>query len=200
MNEDGTTVKTERYLLEDGMDPYIRNGNLISILEKVRSMGEESFSSIISPRDPFGYDIRLPNSMKIAPHKYSLNKTEDECIKFYYNGWRKEGVGYVARSSVRENGNLIDKYKVLIPKAWGTGKPGKDWVNPFIVSPPSVCTETYLVVGSYDNIDEAQNVVSYMQTKFFHILVSILKISQNAAKGVYQLGCVSKLNHLKEIE
>ena len=169
------------------MDSYIRNGNMISILEKVRSLGEESITSIISPRDPFGYDIRLPDSMKIAPHEYSLHKTETENIEFYYNGWRKEGIGWVSRASVRENRELIDKYKVLIPKAWGTGKPGKDWLNPFIVSPPSVCTETYLVVGSYNSIDEARNVVSYMQTRFFHVLVSLLKISQNAAKGVYQL-------------
>lgn len=186
-NEDGSVVRSERYLLEDGMDSYIRNGNMISILEKVRSLGEESITSIISPRDPFGYDIRLPDSMKIAPHEYSLHKTETENIEFYYNGWRKEGIGYVSRASVRENRELIDKYKVLIPKAWGTGKPGKDWLNPFIVSPPSVCTETYLVVGSYNSIDEARNVVSYMQTRFFHVLVSLLKISQNAAKGVYQL-------------
>ena len=125
--------------------------------------------------------------MKVAPHKYSLLKTEKEYVEFYYNGWRKEGIGYVALDSVNENTELVDKYKILIPKAWGTGKEGKDWLNPFIVSPPSVCTETYLVVGGYDSDTQAKNVVTYMQTKFFHVLVSLLKISQNAAKGVYQL-------------
>lgn len=183
----GTIVCSERYLLEEGMDSYIRNSFLISILEKVRSFGENSFADMISSRDPFGYDIRLPGSMKVAPHKYSLTKSEQENVKFYYNGWRKDGIGYVARSSVNENKDLVDKFKILIPKAWGVGKAGKDWINPFIVTPPSVCTETYLVVGDFDNADEAKNVVSYMQTKFFHVFVSLLKISQNAAKGVYQL-------------
>ena len=186
-NVDGTTVRSTRYLVEDGMDSYIRNSFLISILEKVRAKNEPSFADLISSRDPFGYDIRLPGSMKVAPHKYSLQKTEKEYVEFYYNGWRKEGIGYVTLGSVNENTELVDKYKILIPKAWGTGKEGKDWLNPFIVSPPSVCTETYLVVGGYDSDTQAKNVVTYMQTKFFHVLVSLLKISQNAAKGVYQL-------------
>jgi superfamily II DNA or RNA helicase len=186
-HKNGAVVKSLRYLVEEGMDSYIRNSHLISLLNKVKEKKEPSFADLISSRDPFGYDIRLPGSMKVAPHKYSLEESEIDYIKFYYNGWRKEGIGYVTLDSVNANKELIDKYKILIPKAWGTGREGKDWLKPFIVSPPSVCTETYLVVGGYDNIELAQNVVSYMQTKLFHVLVSLLKISQNAAKGVYQL-------------
>ena len=125
--------------------------------------------------------------MKIAPHKYSLTKSAEEDVEFYYNGWRKEGIGYVALSSVNDNAELVDKYKVLAPKAWGTGNEANDWLNPFIVGPHSVCTETYLVMGAFDTEEEAKNLVSYIQTKFFHAMTSILKISQNAAKGVYEL-------------
>lgn len=85
------------------------------------------------------------------------------------------------------NAELVDKYKVLAPKAWGTGNEANDWLNPFIVGPHSVCTETYLVMGAFDTEEEAKNLVSYIQTKFFHAMTSILKISQNAAKGVYEL-------------
>lgn len=186
-NEDGTVLHTVRYLLEPGMNSFIRKGTFIPILEKVRSLNEDSYSSIISSRDPFGYDIRLPGSMKIAPHKYSLTKSAEEDVEFYYNGWRKEGIGYVALSSVNDNAELVDKYKVLAPKAWGTGNEANDWLNPFIVGPHSVCTETYLVMGAFDTEEEAKNLVSYIQTKFFHAMTSILKISQNAAKGVYEL-------------
>lgn len=186
-NEDGTISHSVRYLLEPGMNSFIRKGTFIPILEKVRTLNEQPISTIISSRDPFGYDIRLPGSMKVAPHKYALEKTESEDVEFYYNGWRKEGVGYVALGSVNANVELVDKYKVLVPKAWGTGNESNDWLNPFIVGPHSVCTETYLVMGAFDNQVEAQNMVKYIQTKFFHALTSILKISQNAAKGVYDL-------------
>lgn len=186
-NEDGTVSISDRYMLEKGMSSYIRKGDFISILEKVRALGEASFSEQISSRDPFGYDIRLPGSMKVAPHKYSLKKTASNDVEFYYNGWRKEGIGYVSLDSVNDNRELIDKYKVLAPKAWGTGKEESDWLNPFVVAPHSVCTETYLVIGAFDNKEMAYNLISYTQTKFFHAMVSILKISQNAAKGVYEV-------------
>ena len=38
-----------------------------------------------------------------------------------------------------------------------------------------------------NTIDISKNVQSYIDTKFFHLMVSQLKISQNAAKGVYDL-------------
>lgn len=183
---DGTVMTSYRNMVEEGMDSFVRNPEVISIFKKVRAFGEDSFSEIISSRDPFGYDIRIPGSMKVAPHKYVLKKDSENCIEFYYNGWRKEGVGYVARDSVNDNQQWIDKYKVLIPKAWGVGNLSKDWLNPFIATPESVCTETYLVVGPFDDDDQAKNVVSYIKTKFFHLMVSINKISQNAAKGVYK--------------
>lgn len=63
----------------------------------------------------------------------------------------------------------------------------KDWLNPLIVEPQSCCTETYLVVGTYSQRTEAENVVSYIQTKFFHALVSMMKITQNSMQGVYSL-------------
>ena len=185
--ENGTTSTSKRYLLEPGMDSFIRNSRYISILNKVRAISEKSYSSMISSRDPFGYDIRLPGSFKVAKHKYSLTKKSVTDIEFYYNGWRKDGVGYVDPKTVGDNKDLIYKYKVFAPKAWGTGNEESDWLNPFVVKPGSVCTETYLVMGAFDSEAEANNLVSYIQTKFFHALVSLLKISQNAAKGVYEL-------------
>lgn len=186
-NEDGSIDVSVRKLLEPGMESFIRNSKMIAILEKVRAYKEQPFSELLSSRDPFGYDIRLPGSMKVAAHKYSLKKDASADVEFYYNGWRKDGVGYVALSTVNDNKDWVDKYKVLIPKAWGTGNEAKDWLNPFVVRPHSVCTETYIVVGPFESETICRNVVSYISTKFFHAMVSLLKISQNAAKGVYEL-------------
>ena len=183
----GEVRLSKRNLLEPGMESYIRDDRIIPILSKVRNRKEKSFSALISSRDPFGYDIRLPGSFKVAPHKYVLTKDSINQVAFYYNGWRTKGIGYVSLDSVNENKEWVDKYKVLIPKAWGTGDSLKDSLHPFIIGPNSVCTETYLVVGPFESNGQANNAVSYMKTKFFHFMVSILKISQNAAKGVYEL-------------
>lgn len=174
----------ERPMREQNAEVFIRDSRIIDILRKVQKCHEQSFSDIISANDPFGYDIRENNSYKRVKPDFSLAPFCDS-IEFYYNGWRKNGVGYIKRDSVRKNVEWIDYYKVLIPKAWGVGDSKTDWIMPFIVEPGSCCTETYLVIGPYENKQVAENVVSYMQTKFFHLLVSILKITQNAMQKAY---------------
>ena len=173
-----------RPLLENGMETFIRHNEMISILKKVQSYSEKSFAEIVSANDPFGYDVRVADSYKRVKPSYSLTP-KDGMVKFFYNGWRKDGIGYVERTSIRKGHELIDKHKVLVAKAWGTGNIHTDWINPFLVEAPSVCTETYLVVGPFDTELEAKNAISYTQTKFFHIMVSIMKITQNTMQKAY---------------
>lgn len=175
---------SERPMREQNAEIFIRDSKVIGILRKVQNCKEQSFSDIISANDPFGYDVRENNSYRRVKPEYVLTPFEN-CIKFYYNGWRRDGIGYINRETVRKNADWIDKYKVLIPKAWGIGDPKVDWITPFIVDPGSCCTETYLVIGPYENRQVAEHVVSYMQTKLFHLLVSIVKITQNAMSKAY---------------
>jgi len=60
-----------------------------------------------------------------------------------------------------------------------------DWIKPFIGEPNSCCTETYLLIGPFDNKFIAENVISYMQTRFFHLLLSFKKITQDTWKKAY---------------
>ena len=85
-----------RPLLEKGMETFIRYNEMISILKKVRKFSEKSFSEIVSVNDPFGYDVRVTDSCKCVKPSYSLTPVNGR-VKFFYNGWRKEGVGYVER-------------------------------------------------------------------------------------------------------
>ncbi|MBQ3013516.1 MAG: Eco57I restriction-modification methylase domain-containing protein [Clostridia bacterium] len=182
---DGQLTESERPLLEPGVDTFIRQNELISFLRKVQAYKELSFTSIVSARDAFGYDIREENSQKIVPHKYSLVKTDTDDVEFYYNGWRRQGIGYVSIDTVREHKEWVNKYKVLIPRSWGMGDALKDKLNPFIAGPYSVTTETYVVVGPFDSEEEANNAISYINTRFFHALVSMIKISQQAPQKIY---------------
>ena len=44
-----------------------------------------------------------------------------------------------------------------------------------------------LTVGPFKNEQETINALSYMQSKFFHFMVSMKKITQNCMKNVYSL-------------
>lgn len=173
-----------RPLLEEGCSTFIRFNSAISLYRRVASFGERSFADMISANDPFGFDVRAENSYKRIKPVYEL-KQFNNSIYFYYNGWRNEGIGYMKRDSVTKNPELIDTFKILIPKAWGIGNISNDWLNPIKARLGSCCTETYLVVGAFRSGNEMDNAYSYMQTKFFHALVSLVKISQNTMKKVY---------------
>ena len=183
---DGTTTVSERELLEKGMSSFIRYKEQVEVLAKVRALHERPFSDIVSPNDPFGYDLREEGGYRRIKPKFVLKACPGYAV-FYYNGWRKDGVGYISPSTIRKNKEWVDKYKILIPQVWGIGDPTVDRISPFIVKPGCVCSETYMVVGPFDKKARASNVVSYMQTKFFHFLVSVIKITHHATQGMYSV-------------
>ncbi len=54
--------------------------------------------------------------------------------------------------------------------------------KPIVASPPSACTETYIVIGSYKTKDEAEHLAAYMRTHFFRFLVGLRKNTQHITK------------------
>ena len=95
--------------------------------------------------------------------------------------------GYIQKSQIVQNKEWVDKYKVMIAKAYGERGEFPYLVlgKPFIGGPQTCCTETYLVLDEFDTEIEAKSLESYVKTKFFRFLVLLKKNTQNAARGVY---------------
>ncbi len=185
-NADGSGFNMEtRSLPHESTDIFIRERIIIDILNKVQGLHEKSFSELISKNDPFGFDKREDHSSKRLKIQFELEPFPG-CVELYYNGWRTNGVGYVSRKDVEKNQEWLDGCKILIPKAWGTGRMGLDKLKPFVTEKSACCTETYLVIGPTKSLSEARNICTYISTNFFHFLVSIIKITQNAMNGVYK--------------
>lgn len=174
----------ERKLLEEGAETFIRYNEGIEILHKVRKLKEESFASIVSANDPFGFDVRVENSFRRIKPKFKKEPFKNSVV-FYYNGWRREGLGYIQKESITKNVGWINKYKVYVAQAWGIGNVSKDWIKPFIGGPNSCCSETYVVFGPFDKKSTAENMISYTQTRFFHFMLALVKISQHSTKKSY---------------
>ena len=58
--------------------------------------------------------------------------------------------------------------------------------TPFIGEPNTLCTETYILIGPFATKEIANNVLSYIKTKFFRFLVFLIKNTQDATQKVYQ--------------
>lgn len=187
-HKDGDREQTvsERYLLEEGLETFIRHNEAISILNKVRSHGEVSFSNIVSQRDPFGlnyFENGRERMFKIFHQKQTANMSP-----IYSFGWQRNGISYAENKYITTNLEAVSKYKVFISKANGGASnkiPYAVLSKPFVGVPGTICNMTYLLVGPFEKKKVAENVTNYIATKFFRFLVSLMKNTQNAYKKVY---------------
>lgn len=180
----GTVSKMKRPLLENGNDVFIRFNEAVSILRKVREVNEESFTKLISSRNPFGLTTNT---------KPKFRKSESS-IKLY--AFPKDG--YVEMTKIEKNLEWVKEYKVLISYAYGErgAFPYLVLGKPYIGAPGSCCTETYLVIGPFNTKVKCENVISYMKTKLFRFLVLLKKNTQHATSKVYSLVPTQDFNQI----
>lgn len=73
----------------------------------------------------------------------------------------------------------IEKYKLFVPKAYGSGKFGESPSDFIIGRPGQICTETFLAFGPFETEYEVESFKKYYYTKFFRSLLGILKTTQD---------------------
>ena len=153
------------------------------VLDKAQEMNLGNMSSIISNDTPFGIPSN-PHSSKKNPYDISPIPTNEYNIPLYIKNKIRE-IEYVRRTDIHKNEQAIDRIKVFVPGAAGTGQDSMILGRPWLATSPSVCTQTF-IYADFDNINQAKNFISYYTTKFFRVLVSAVKITQSAANDVYQ--------------
>lgn len=165
-----------RFLMEVGVDSFIRWNEGVDILHKVRKLNEKTVDILASSQRPFG----LPTNV-IGNDSKGKND-----IDLYIRGAKKV---YISRHKITKGKDVIDKYKIFISKAYNGGDnfPHQILGKPIIASIPSCCSETYIYLGPFNSENEANNFASYACTKFFRFLVALKKISQDALQKVYSL-------------
>ena len=89
------------------------------------------------------------------------------------------------RKEITKNAQDIDKFKVFVPKAAGSGNDPYVLGKPEIADKGAVCSQTYMYVP-FDTKEEAFNFITYLKTKFFRVLVSASKVSQDAPPRTYR--------------
>ena len=96
--------------------------------------------------------------------------------------WSKE-------KDIENNRDQIKPHKVFIAYAYGERGdfPYNVLAKPFLGEPNSICTETYLLINSKNSKKEAENIISYISTKFFRFLVLLVKNTQHATRRAYSL-------------
>jgi len=161
-----------RYL--DEFDVVVRDSAMISVLKKVLTKSKRFCSTRVLPQTPFG----LYSNFNGWVQQETLNAVP--CFS------RKRELKYVAEGVYKDPSNVKDLWKIY--GAVSTGHNGeafsKDtnnvgYRNVFTGDKGTICTQTYLVLATFETKKEMENYIAYTQTKFFQAMLSLRVSTQH---------------------
>ena len=185
---------------------------LHSILAKVSSKNEMSFSTIVGPRELYSLTNRLydenpsMDGRQSKGHKYSLGANIFNVFpELFYNEKPQDGKDYLqvygrfenqrcykwVRASYITNADNLAKYKVLISKADGAaGKigspiPARILGKMEIAKPNVVYTDTFIGIGCFTTFVEAESCNKYIMSKFARTMLGTIKVTQDNSKELW---------------
>ena len=185
-NYRGKCTESKRSLSEYPV--FIRFAVAVDIIKKVTKMSDKMMNDVAYSSNPFGF----------RSFEKGRNYMENGDIKLLGS----DGVSYVNPADVKMNNDVIGKWKVVMSKASAehagqTDNEGrKKIVSRIEVLPPNIIsTETYLLLMCFDEKHEAENLKSYVQTRFFRFLMSTILLTQNIAKDKFQFVPLQDFSH-----
>ncbi len=172
-NISGNTKNTMIRELNE-FNTFIRQNQAIQIVKKIDSKGFCKFlNEVVSSRMPFG----IPSTYKPI----------ESGIPCYFT--QRIGLKYVYQKDVSDSMNILNKWKLLIPKAPIAGQ--TDFSKPVgfyhegnirIAKPGECCSESWLVAGAFETKEEAESYKSYLFTKVVRFLLLQTVVSQNITR------------------
>lgn len=184
---------------------FVLHDELRTIQEKVESLGEESFSKLVYSRDLYQLtELFYKENPELEGrqskgHRFDLGTTAFSLFPEVFSDEKPAGDGY-ALVVGRENDKRIAKwikkeylklpdnfesYKVVVPKSNGSGHFGESLSSPFVAAPFHAQNTTFLSIGKFDSIFEAEACLKYIKTKFVRCMLGILKVTQDNPKSVW---------------
>ncbi|MDD6738377.1 MAG: Eco57I restriction-modification methylase domain-containing protein, partial [Prevotella sp.] len=166
-------------------DTFIRDTEAVGIIHKVQGHKENNMAGIVSRSKPFGL-------------RTFVRPMESGDISLRW----QNGEGPYKSTEITTGREMIDKWKVITSYVGydHAGNPGKDGKRRVLsridmIGPNTICTETYLVIGAFETKEEAENLISYMKTRFFRYLVSVFMVSHHLTKDAYRLVPLQDFSH-----
>jgi site-specific DNA-methyltransferase (adenine-specific) len=163
----------------DEFDVLVRDSRALSILRKVRARNEKSLVDLVTGQTPFGLLTNFKGYRRTGRQEKDLKLIVTE------GGARTEK--WVSPDEVTRGHDLLKGWKVFVPEAYGErgAIPARVLGPTVVASPKTVCTQTFLAVGTVPSKNAAESLDAYLQTRLVRFLVSLRKITQHAGRGTY---------------
>ena len=184
-------------------------GELNSIAKKVGKLNEQTLDTIMSGQGVYKFTPKMhqenPNVRSILSKSHpndvgtGVLETLHEILFFekkpndgfeyveVLGRYQNQRVRHFVRKDYINEPFAFDRFRVILPKANGSGAIGEVLSTPLIGEPligePLIgFTQTFISIGFFDNYAEAENCLKYVKSKFTRAMLGILKITQDNPK------------------
>lgn len=144
--------------------------------------------SVVYSRNPYGF---------ASTANFGIEKKDG-----YIPIMTSKGNMFVPRNEIKANNNTIMQWKVVLSKASAehAGQVDKDGRRKIlsrtqILPPDFICSESYLLLSVFETKDEAENMLTYIKTRFFRYLLSTILLTQNISKDKFQFVPLQDFSH-----
>ena len=113
-----------------------------------------------------GKERRIVTSSFSKLSCFTEHQTSNDAVRILGLGESNRRIyKWIERKYIEDNGNL-DNYKVIVPKANGTGAIGEVLSTPLIGEPLIGYTQSFIGIGSVSTESEAEAILKYVKSKF----------------------------------
>ena len=173
-----TTNEYEKRSLSE-FPVFVRYNAALSVIHKTQAFNEGSIQSIMTSRNPYG----IPTCARGA----------DTIFNGAYRLISSKGTGYISKEEILVNHNIADAYKVMLTRIMNehAGEPDKNGqlgvlATIRVLNKREVCTDSYITCGCFNTKVEAENLASYLKTRFARFLLLQAAASINLSKATYR--------------
>lgn len=180
---------------------------LSSIMKKVVKDNFESFATLVYPRDLYHLTEKLYEENPWAQerpskgHRYDVGSNIFDLFpELFFDEKPNDGEEYArifGRIKTERNLKWIKKkylklpdnfnyYKVMIPKANGSGAIGEVLSTPVVGLPVVGHTLTFLSIGKFQTKNEATACLKYIKSKFARTMLGTLKVTQDNPRETWK--------------
>ena len=93
---------------------------------------------------------------------------------------------FISTKYVDKNHENLNKYKVVMPVANGSGEFGQILSSPFVAKPQEAYTRSFIGIGAFDELSSAEALLKYLKSKFARAMLCVLKVTQMNNKDVWK--------------
>ena len=182
---------------------------LNSILQKVRGDEFQTLDDVIVQQNRWNLDVLYKdhpeyrskigsngNEKRLTTPIFSSlevfrEKGEPTDIKVIGLIGNKRYFRFIDPKYIEQKHDNLRKYKVIIPASNGSGAIGEVLSTPLVGEPlvgePLVgYTQSFIGIGSFNTLSEAEAALKYVKTKFARTMLGILKVTQHNHKGTWK--------------